>query len=147
MTLRLLILNSTGFVLIYITPFLQNIRSLEIMTNKYSVTDLIYRTVQVLRENLYWIRISTRKAGLMEPVKLQNEGQPSHMGSHEPHTEYTRVPNIPNSVYRIHGNVKTHKLLLQEGVMYLSIQFLLLDNSLLHSDSQNIQELICWAIL
>ena len=29
------------------------------------VTDLIYRAVQVLRENLYWIRISARDAGLM----------------------------------------------------------------------------------
>ena len=34
------------------------------------VMDLIYRAVQVLRENLYWIRISMQKAGLMEPVKL-----------------------------------------------------------------------------
>ena len=34
------------------------------------VTDLIYRTVQVLRENLYWIRISAQEVGLMEPVKL-----------------------------------------------------------------------------
>ena len=34
------------------------------------VTDLIYRTVQVLKKNLYWIRISTQKARLIEPVKL-----------------------------------------------------------------------------
>ena len=33
------------------------------------VTDLIYQAVQVLRENLYWIRISARETGLMEPVK------------------------------------------------------------------------------
>ena len=38
------------------------------------VTDLIYRTVQVLRENLYWIRISVQDAGLMEPVELWDEG-------------------------------------------------------------------------
>ena len=34
------------------------------------VTDLIYRAVQVLRENLYWIRISAQNVGLMEPVEL-----------------------------------------------------------------------------
>ena len=34
------------------------------------VTDFIYKAVQVLRENLYWIRNSAQDAGLMEPVKL-----------------------------------------------------------------------------
>ena len=34
------------------------------------VTDFIYRAVQVLRENLYWIRISAQDMGLIEPVKL-----------------------------------------------------------------------------
>ena len=34
------------------------------------VTDLIYRAVQVLRENLYWIKISAQETGLMEPVEL-----------------------------------------------------------------------------
>ena len=34
------------------------------------VIDLIYRAVQVLRENLYWIRINTRDIGLIKPVKL-----------------------------------------------------------------------------
>ena len=38
------------------------------------VIDLIYRAVQVLRENLYWLRISTQDTGLMEPVKLWDEG-------------------------------------------------------------------------
>ena len=38
------------------------------------VTDLIYRAVQVLRENLYWIRISAQDAGLMEPVEPWDEG-------------------------------------------------------------------------
>ena len=42
--------------------------------NGISVTDLIYRAVQVLRENLYWIKISAWDAGLMEPVKLWDEG-------------------------------------------------------------------------
>ena len=34
------------------------------------VTDLIYRAVQVLKENLYWIRISMQNTGLIELVKL-----------------------------------------------------------------------------
>ena len=34
-----------------------------------NITDLIYRAVQVLRENLYWIRISAQDARLMEPVE------------------------------------------------------------------------------
>ena len=38
------------------------------------VTDLINRIVQVLREDLYWIRISVRDAGLMEPVEPWDEG-------------------------------------------------------------------------
>ena len=41
---------------------------------KKDVMDLIYRAVQVLRENLYWIRISTQDAGLMEPVELWDKG-------------------------------------------------------------------------
>ena len=55
------------------------------------VTDFIYRAVQVLRENLYQIRISTQDAGLMELVKPQDEGQLSHITSHEPYTGYTHV--------------------------------------------------------
>ena len=38
------------------------------------VIDFIYRAVQVLRENLYWIRISTQEAGLIELVELWDEG-------------------------------------------------------------------------
>ena len=34
------------------------------------VTDLIYRTVQVLKKNLYWIRISTQDTKLIELVEL-----------------------------------------------------------------------------
>ena len=33
------------------------------------VTDLISRIVQVLRGDLYWVRISTQKAGLIKLVK------------------------------------------------------------------------------
>ena len=38
------------------------------------VMDLIYRAVQVLRENLYWIRISAQEVGLIELVELWDEG-------------------------------------------------------------------------
>ena len=38
------------------------------------ITDLIYRTVQVLRENLYWIRISAQDTGLMELVEPWDKG-------------------------------------------------------------------------
>ena len=34
------------------------------------VMDFIYRAVQVLRENLYWIKISAQDVRLMEPVEL-----------------------------------------------------------------------------
>ena len=38
------------------------------------VTDLINKTVQVLRRDLYWFRISAREAELMEPVEPWDEG-------------------------------------------------------------------------
>ena len=56
-----------------------------------------------------------------------------------PRTELTGL------VYRIRENVGTQQPLLWGGVMYLSTQSLLLDSSLLCSNSQNIQELICQA--
>ena len=56
------------------------------------------------------------------------------MADHELRTGRTRVLDIPDSVYRMRGNVGTHQLLLWGGVIYLSTQFLLLDSSLLCSD-------------
>ena len=38
------------------------------------VIDFIYRAVQVLREDLYWIRISVQDIKLMELVELWDEG-------------------------------------------------------------------------
>ena len=38
------------------------------------VTDLISRIVQVLRGDLYWVKISTQEAGLMELVEPWDEG-------------------------------------------------------------------------
>ena len=32
--------------------------------------DFINRILQVLKEDLYWLRISAQDAGLIEPVKL-----------------------------------------------------------------------------
>ena len=40
------------------------------MTVSCNVTDLINRIVQVLKKDLYWVRISTQDAELIEPVKL-----------------------------------------------------------------------------
>ena len=34
------------------------------------VIDFISRIVQVLREDLYWVRVSVQKVELIEPVKL-----------------------------------------------------------------------------
>ena len=34
-----------------------------------SVTDLINRIVQVLRKDLYWVKISTQNTKLIKPVK------------------------------------------------------------------------------
>ena len=38
------------------------------------VTDFIYKAVQVLKENLYWIRISAQNTKLIKPVELWDEG-------------------------------------------------------------------------
>ena len=56
-------------------PLINNLKIKIIFKNKakeegVSVIDLIYRTVQVLKENLYWIKISVQDTGLMELVKL-----------------------------------------------------------------------------
>ena len=71
------------------------------------VTDLIYRTVQVLKENLYWIRISTQKAGLIKPVKLQDKGQLSYITDHGLRIKCIYILNMSSSVYKIYKNVKT----------------------------------------
>ena len=34
------------------------------------IIDLISKIVQVLKGDLYWVKISVQKAGLIEPVKL-----------------------------------------------------------------------------
>ena len=60
-------------------PLINNLKIKIIFKNKAKeegagVIDFIYRAVQVLKENLYWIRISAQNTGLMEPVKLWDKG-------------------------------------------------------------------------
>ena len=38
------------------------------------VTDFINKIVQVLKEDLYWFRISIQEAGLLKPAELGDEG-------------------------------------------------------------------------
>ena len=57
------------------TPLINNLEIGIIFKDKarekgVGVIDLIYRAVQVLRENLYWIKISTQDTGLIKLVKL-----------------------------------------------------------------------------
>ena len=63
----------------YYTPLINDLEIRIIFKNKakekgVGVTDLIYRAVQVLRENLYWIKISARDTRLIKPVKLWDKG-------------------------------------------------------------------------
>ena len=56
-------------------PLINNLKIKTIFKDKaeeerVGITDVIYRTVQVLKKNLYWIRISAQNTELMEPVKL-----------------------------------------------------------------------------
>ena len=60
-------------------PLINNLEIRTIFKDKtkekgVGVMDFIYRAVQVLRENLYWIRISVQDTGLMELVELWDEG-------------------------------------------------------------------------
>ena len=56
-------------------PLINNLKIKIIFKDKakeegVGIIDFIYRVVQVLKENLYWIRISMQNTGLMEPVEL-----------------------------------------------------------------------------
>ena len=58
----------------YSTPLINNLE-IKFFKNKnkekgVGITNLINRIVQVLKRDLYWFKISTRDAGLMEPIKL-----------------------------------------------------------------------------
>ena len=53
--------------------------------------DFIYWIVQVLKEDLERLAVSTQNAGLMEPVKLWNKGQLSYMTNHELYTKRTHI--------------------------------------------------------
>ena len=56
------------------TPLINNLEIEKLFKDKdkekgVSVTDLINRIVQVLRGDLYWVKISVQKAGLIELVE------------------------------------------------------------------------------
>ena len=59
----------------YSTPLIKDLEIKTIFKDKAKkegagVTDLIYRAVQVLRENLYWIKINAQDTGLIKLVEL-----------------------------------------------------------------------------
>ena len=59
----------------YSTPLINNLEIRTIFKDKakekgVGVTDFIYQIIQVLREDLKRLAVSTQDAGLMEPVKL-----------------------------------------------------------------------------
>ena len=59
------------------TPLVNPYKALARLLNTFYtniVTDLINRIVQVLREDLYWFRISAQQAGLLEPAESSNKG-------------------------------------------------------------------------
>ena len=63
----------------YSTPLINNLEIRIIFKDKakkegVSVTDFIYWIVQVLKEDLEKLVVSTQDIGLMEPVKLWNKG-------------------------------------------------------------------------
>ena len=60
-------------------PLINNLEIKKLFKDKnkeeeVSVINFINRIVQVLREDLYQIRINTQKAELIKPVELQNKG-------------------------------------------------------------------------
>ena len=60
-------------VLASITPG-RRLRVFRIIALVLSVTDLINRIVQVLREDLYWVRISAQDTELIKLVKPWDKG-------------------------------------------------------------------------
>ena len=59
----------------YSTPLINNLETDNLFKDKnkeekVGVIDLINRILQVLKEDLYWIRISVQNTGLIEPVEL-----------------------------------------------------------------------------
>ena len=61
------------------TPLIKDLEIKTIFKDKAGeegagIIDLIYRAVQVLRENLYWIRISAQEVKLIEPVEPWDKG-------------------------------------------------------------------------
>ena len=65
------------------------------MEKGVNITNLINRIVQVLKKDLYWVKISIKDTELIKLVKLQDKGQPTYI--------------IEFSIYRSleYGNVST----------------------------------------
>ena len=63
----------------YSTPLIKDLEIRIIFKDKVKekgvgVTDFINRIVQVLKRDLYWVRISAQDTELMKPVELWDEG-------------------------------------------------------------------------
>ena len=76
--------SPSSLLVILILIYIRNPLNLQASPKKYStnsifVTDFINRRVQVLKEDLYQFRINTQDIGLIEPIELQDEGQPSYI--------------------------------------------------------------------
>ena len=59
----------------YSTPLINNLEIDNLFKNKnkkkgVGIIDFINRILWELKKDLYWLKISTRDAGLIEPVKL-----------------------------------------------------------------------------
>ena len=63
----------------YSTPLIDNLEIKELFKDEdeeegVGIIDLISRIIQVLRRDLYWVKISMQKTGLMELVELWDKG-------------------------------------------------------------------------
>ena len=68
------------------------------MEEGVGITNLINRIVQVLKRDLYQVRISIQDAELIKPVKLQDKGQLSHVVIYILNVLmylYIYIPNVP----------------------------------------------------
>ena len=80
-------------------PLIDDLKIKIIFKNKakkkgVNVTDFIYKVVQVLKENLYQIRINIQDTGLIKPIKLQDEGQLNYITSHKLYIKYIYILSL-----------------------------------------------------
>ena len=67
------VFNGLGLDTVISILFIEGI-STKVFNISTFVTDLINQIVQVLKEDLYWFRISTQQVGLLKPTESGNEG-------------------------------------------------------------------------